>query len=154
MCYGPKSVIACTLAKFHKSCKLRFAQVKLDRALKLVEKQKSTSTSVKDSERCNFLPYCFSLETTSPFSPQRFPRSLWAHKFSYECHIFMFTSRTNQGIFFYMLFFRYSDTMKFFRPIQFNIQVLLNILGDWVLVIYKLVLHKKECILFYLYNAR
>ena len=29
--------------------------------------------------------------------------------------------------------------------------IFFNILGDWVLVIYKLVLHKKECILFYLY---
>ena len=81
-------------AKFHKSCKLRFAQVKLDRAIKLVEKQESTCNSVKDSKRGNFIPYSFSPETTSPFSPQRFPTSLLALKFSYECLIFMFTSST------------------------------------------------------------
>ena len=37
-------------AKFHKSSKLRFAQVKLDRAIELVGKQESISTSLKDSE--------------------------------------------------------------------------------------------------------
>ena len=47
-------------ARFHKSCKLRFAQVKLDRAIKLVEKQESTSTSVKNSKPGNFIPYSFS----------------------------------------------------------------------------------------------
>ena len=47
-------------AKFHKSWKLRFTQVKLDRAIKLVEKQESTSTSVKHRKRGNAMPYSFS----------------------------------------------------------------------------------------------
>ena len=47
-------------AKFHKSCKLKFAQVKLDRAIKLVEKEELTPTSVKDSKRGNFITYCCS----------------------------------------------------------------------------------------------
>ena len=47
-------------AKFHKSCKVRFAKVKMDRTIKLVEKQESTSTSVKDSQRGNFISHCFS----------------------------------------------------------------------------------------------
>ena len=64
-----------------KSCKLRFAQVKLDRAIKLVEEEELTPTSVKDSKRGNFITYCCSWESTWPFSPQRFPTSLLALNF-------------------------------------------------------------------------
>ena len=56
--------------KVYKSCKLRFVQVKPDRAIKLVEEQKSTSTSVKDSKRGNLITNSLSSETTSPFTSQ------------------------------------------------------------------------------------
>ena len=49
----------------------KFAQVKMDRARKLVEKQKSTPTIVKDRNRGSFTPYCFSQKTASSFIPQR-----------------------------------------------------------------------------------
>ena len=47
-------------SKDHKSCKLRFVQVNPDRAIKLVEKQEPTSTSVKDSKRGNLITYSIS----------------------------------------------------------------------------------------------